>query len=148
MRQLSSRESDSVKMACNGELEFEAPLARFDVEDWTEFYEEQGSPTYVNNAESICKTNCRRKSFADDFCALETGETQFIVPTRELSSGSSGCGNFAEQFGDTSLSGSLEDLVNTFDESVTKCCKSYEEQVERLAPVQVRTEDDVIAQCQ
>jgi FEZ-like protein len=138
-------------MACGGELEFEAPLARFDVEDWTEFYEQPGSSPVADNSNDLGKPCHAPLVEDDDFC--DASEVGLLTaprgqPVRELSSGSSGSGNFAEHFGETCLSGSLEDLVNTFDESVTKCCKNYEEQVERLAPVQVRTQDDVIADCQ
>ena len=36
-----------------------------------------------------------------------------------------------------SMAGSLEDLVSTFDEKLTMCFADYEEQVEKIAPVQV-----------
>ena len=137
-------------MACGGELEFEAPLARFDVEDWIEFYEQQDSPTAVSAAEIVGKP-CRAPLVEDDdFCESSGGLLRAPrgLPSREMSSGSSGSGNFAEHFGETCLSGSLEDLVNTFDESVTKCCKNYCEQVEILAPVQLRSENDVMQDCQ
>lgn len=51
--------------------------------------------------------------------------------------------NFTETF-----SGSLEDLVNTFDEKITKCFRNYDENVSNLAPVQVRTQEDVINESQ
>jgi hypothetical protein len=51
--------------------------------------------------------------------------------------------NFTETF-----SGSLEDLVNTFDEKITKCFRNYDENVSNLAPVQVRSQEDVINECQ
>ena len=37
-----------------------------------------------------------------------------------------------------SVTGSLEDLVNSFDDKLTQCFKDYQEQVEKIAPVQVR----------
>ena len=37
-----------------------------------------------------------------------------------------------------SVTGSLEDLVNSFDEKLTQCFKDYQEQVEKIAPVQVK----------
>ncbi|KAH9422178.1 FEZ-like protein [Dermatophagoides pteronyssinus] len=43
-----------------------------------------------------------------------------------------------------SLSTSLEDLVNSFDEKVKSCLKNYDENVDKLAPVQMRTIDEVI----
>ncbi|KAF7274798.1 hypothetical protein GWI33_012534, partial [Rhynchophorus ferrugineus] len=51
--------------------------------------------------------------------------------------------NFTETF-----SGSLEDLVNTFDEKITKCFGNYDESVEKLAPVQVRSQEEIMNECQ
>uniref|UniRef100_A0A182IYB7 Fasciculation and elongation protein zeta-2 n=1 Tax=Anopheles atroparvus TaxID=41427 RepID=A0A182IYB7_ANOAO len=51
--------------------------------------------------------------------------------------------DFAEAF-----TGSLEDLVNTFDEKITKCFGNYEQSVEELAPVQVRSQEDIMNECQ
>lgn len=51
--------------------------------------------------------------------------------------------NFTETFG-----GSLEDLVNTFDEKITKCFGNYEQSVEELAPVQVRSQEEIMNECQ
>lgn len=50
---------------------------------------------------------------------------------------------FSETFG-----GSLEDLVNTFDEKITKCFGNYEENIENLAPVQVRSQEEIMNECQ
>ena len=36
-----------------------------------------------------------------------------------------------------SITGSLEDLVSTFDEKLTMCFADYQEQVDKIAPVQV-----------
>ncbi|XP_053669569.1 fasciculation and elongation protein zeta-2 [Anopheles marshallii] len=51
--------------------------------------------------------------------------------------------DFAEAF-----TGSLEDLVNTFDEKITKCFGNYEQSVEELAPVQVRSQEEIMNECQ
>ena len=51
--------------------------------------------------------------------------------------------NFAE-----TVSGSLEDLVNTFDEKITRCFHNYQESVENLAPVQVRSQEEIMNECQ
>ena len=40
---------------------------------------------------------------------------------------------------ETSNSGSLEDLVNSFDEKLTAVLQNYQEKVDKIAPVQVRT---------
>lgn len=55
--------------------------------------------------------------------------------------------SFVDNFNDT-FSNSLEDLVNTFDEKITNCFYNYEEKVEKLAPVQVRTQDEIMSECQ
>ncbi len=36
------------------------------------------------------------------------------------------------------MTGSLEDLVNSFDEKLSQCFRDYQEQAEKIAPVQVR----------
>ena len=41
--------------------------------------------------------------------------------------------------GGDSVTGSLEDLVNSFDEKLTMCFQDYQEQVDKIAPVQVGT---------
>lgn len=51
--------------------------------------------------------------------------------------------NFSETF-----SNSLEDLVNTFDDKITKCFCDYDENVEKLAPVQIRTQEEILNECQ
>lgn len=42
------------------------------------------------------------------------------------------------------LSNSLEDLVNCFDEKVTDCLHNLEQSVEQLAPVQIRSPEEVL----
>lgn len=44
--------------------------------------------------------------------------------------------------------GSLEDLVNTFDEKITECFRNYDENVENLAPVQIRSQEEVMSENQ
>lgn len=53
----------------------------------------------------------------------------------------------ADNFGET-FSGSLEDLVHTFDDKITRCFCDYEESVEKLAPVQIRTQEEIMNECQ
>lgn len=47
-----------------------------------------------------------------------------------------------------SISGSLEDLVNTFDEKITKCFVNYNEETKQIAPVQIRSQEEFINECQ
>lgn len=98
------------------ELQFEAPLAAFDGDEWNEF---------------------------NDYQTCEDIENSNKVLSRVMEPGTTGTAdNFTETF-----SGSLEDLVNTFDEKITKCfCNN--ESVEKLAPVQVRTQDEIMEDCQ
>jgi len=42
----------------------------------------------------------------------------------------------------------LEDLVNTFDEKITKCFSNLQEDVEEMAPVQVRSQEEIMSDCQ
>lgn len=53
----------------------------------------------------------------------------------------------SENFAET-VSESLEDLVNTFDEKITKCFCNFEDKVDHIAPVQVRTQEEVVKDCQ
>lgn len=46
------------------------------------------------------------------------------------------------------FSGSLEDLVNSFDDKISKCFKNYAETTETLAPVQIRTQEEIMNECQ
>lgn len=54
---------------------------------------------------------------------------------------------FTDNFNET-CSGSLEDLVNSFDEKITNCFSNFQEDVEEMAPVQVRTQEEVMNDCQ
>merc|ERR1719474_1980964 len=47
-----------------------------------------------------------------------------------------------------SVTGSLEDLVSTFDEKLTMCFADYQEQVDKIAPVQVRSQEEIMNECQ
>lgn len=47
-----------------------------------------------------------------------------------------------------SISGSLEDLVNTLDEKITKCFVNYDDETEKIAPVQIRSQEEFINECQ
>lgn len=88
------------------------------IEDWPEFNDFQNSEDFEN-------------SNKDSFSSPETNENSFVDSS------------FSDAF-----STSLEDLVNTFDEKITKCFYNYEENVEQLAPVQVRSQDEIMNECQ
>ena len=100
------------------ELQFEAPLAKFDGDEWNEFHDFQTSADIENsNKDTTTMTTERNENSLVD--------------------------NFSESF-----SGSLEDLVTTFDEKITKCFCNYDEKVEKFAPVQVRTQEEIMNDCQ
>lgn len=88
------------------------------IEDWAEFNDYQCSEDFEN-------------SNKDSFSSPETNENSFVDSS------------FSDAF-----STSLEDLVNTFDDKITKCFYNYEENVEKLAPVQVRNQEEIMNECQ
>lgn len=106
------------------ELRFEAPLATFDMDEWNEFVEEGGPvPCDVKQADSVtcCSQSSISNSISDDN---------------------------KEDFENENLSGSLEDLVNTFDAKIIKCFKNFSEQSEAIAPIQSRGEQELLAETQ
>lgn len=114
-----------VKMA---ELKVEAPLAR--TEEWSDFSDFQSS-------EDVENSNASTKS----------------TPTTDCSSGgnngvAANDNSFADCNFSETFSNSLEDLVNTFDDKITKCFCDYDENVEKLAPVQIRTQEEILNECQ
>jgi len=118
------------------ELSAEAPLAPS--EEWSEFISEAVPSAYdqVTNGNGPLLRNK----------ALDN------VKKIDTLNGGGGC-NMADHFGETgselaSLSTSLEDLVNTFDDQITKCFRDMDQNVESLAPVQIRNQDDIISESQ
>ena len=101
------------------ELSLEAPLA-FTEDDWPEYNGFQGPPLDQFNSIVDENVNNNNTKVAEDEC------------------------NGLDKSFEESISDSLEDLVNTFDEKITNCFKNYDESVEQLAPVQVQTQEDVI----
>jgi FEZ-like protein len=77
---------------------------------------------------------------ANEILASATSETHL---SNNVPNGGKENVEFSETF-----SGSLEDLVNTFDEKITKCFGNYEQSLEDLAPVQVRTQEEIMNECQ
>lgn len=118
-----------VKMA---ELKVEAPLAR--TEEWSDFSDFQSSEDVEN---SNATSNKSTPSSTTD------GGTNNGVNQAANNDNSFADCNFSETF-----SNSLEDLVNTFDDKITKCFCDYDENVEKLAPVQIRTQEEILNECQ
>lgn len=49
---------------------------------------------------------------------------------------------------DGELSGSLEDLVGNFDEKISHCLADLHENTQHMAPVPVRSQDEVMSESQ
>lgn len=124
------------------ELKFEAPLAQFEeTDEWgtTEF--QHSKP--VELEEDAVNSNTFPEELTADKVAMYDNAKCVHVCQNDAASVSSVGDTFTETF-----SGSLEDLVNTFDEKITKCFCNYDESVEKLAPVQVRTQEEIMNECQ
>jgi len=148
----------AAKMA---ELKFEAPLAQFEeTDDWGSSTEFQTNTTLKNNTAELNNINLNRKNnelndvlndFTED-CLLNDNNLELgmeILPPKNntVLKNANGTASVSDNFNET-ISGSLEDLVNTFDEKITKCFGNYEESVEKLAPVQVRSQEEIMNECQ
>lgn len=154
------------------ELSFEAPLARFEeTDEWSDTisYQSSNNPQQSSpnanlkaaitdaltltlkeqdNNIIVLEDNALQNGFNDNvFGGNESPNcnSSAIVQKSSLSHAlnKDNVDNFTEGF-----TGSLEDLVNTFDEKLTKCFGNYEQSVEELAPVQVRTQEEVMNDCQ
>ncbi|XP_066145328.1 fasciculation and elongation protein zeta-2 [Euwallacea fornicatus] len=150
----------AAKMA---ELKFEAPLAQFEESDeWgsTEFQSYKTNENDINTINSNKKVkdlnqvlndfneDLTNNSNAMDIMSPKTtvllkNEQNLTQLNLNQDTNNVSDDNFTETF-----SGSLEDLVNTFDEKITKCFGNYEESVEKLAPVQVRSQEEIMNECQ
>ncbi|KAG8259702.1 negative regulation of autophagosome assembly [Homalodisca vitripennis] len=134
----------ATKMA---ELKFEAPLAQFEeTDEWgvTEFH--HSKPAEDNAVEEDANSNIAPEELITDAVTAELCDNAnkcVHLCQNDAASVSSVADNFTETF-----SGSLEDLVNTFDDKITKCFCNYDESVEKLAPVQVRTQEEIMNECQ
>jgi len=101
------------------ELQFEAPLASFEAEEWNDFNDFQS----VMNADS-------------------GGDKSETKNNDEHKTDGAADNNFGETY-----SGSLSDLVKSLDEKITNCFRNYDDNVEQIAPVQVRSTDDLTTNC-
>ena len=160
MRDLSAN-----KMA---ELKFEAPLAQFEeTDEWGPVDYQTGNISLKaalndtlnlnlkqNDSQSILileealKDNCIIDGVVNNINSSggDSSPNQNTAALVAAAGGNKDAGNidnFAEAF-----TGSLEDLVNTFDEKITKCFGNYEQSVEELAPVQVRSQEEIMNECQ
>lgn len=114
------------------ELKFEAPLACFEEEDCTVNVKQKNGP--INN--QLFTDRLFDVNIDEDIIGTSAMVDDAMVNAQDHS------GSFSP------FSGSLEDLVNTFDEKITTCFKDYGTNVESLAPVQVRTQEEIMNECQ
>lgn len=157
-------------LAKMAELKFEAPLAQFEeTDEWqsadfrlknlslNENHAHENRSTMMTTTSSTATmTPASTVIIANDDCPFEdndyaaafedsvvTGEKLAQVSSSEPPNHNALGDNF-----DETVSGSLEDLVNTFDEKITRCFYNYQESVEKLAPVQVRSQEEIMNECQ
>lgn len=138
------------------ELKFEAPLAQFEeTDEWgpvdyqSSVSQSQSNPidslNYLNNLKEnllvIDNNNLNNNNTIDNLKMNATNSINNNNINKILTKDN--IDNFNEAF-----TGSLEDLVNTFDEKITKCFGNYEQSVEELAPVQVRSQEEIMNECQ
>lgn len=128
------------------ELQFEAPLAQIEEADdcfSTADYPQKtinGNDIHLKNINNLKREMVKMK--IDSNKINDNDEPKPVKCKQDIVQNGEG-DNFTETF-----SGSLEDLVNTFDEKITKCFGNYEESVEKFAPVQVRSQEEIMNECQ
>jgi len=128
------------------ELKFEAPLAQFESEDFVDLCSDLDSlcDLKLNNGHFRCasvKGLENLKQFLDDDNNDLGSSGRTLTTNHPL-------GPHPYNDIQSSFSGSLEDLVNTFDDKITKCFRNYDETTEQLAPVQMRSQDELMNDCQ
>lgn len=155
MRDFCPANNNSEKMA---ELKFEAPLAQFEESDeWGPIDFQSSVPqTQTNPLDSLNYLNNLKENLLLDNNNLNNNNN--TVDNLKLNAANSINNNNnvnklltkdnIDNFNEASFNGSLEDLVNTFDEKITKCFGNYEQSVEELAPVQVRSQEEIMNECQ
>lgn len=101
------------------ELQFEAPLATFETEEWNDFNDFQTAMNAENNKtdKQVEEKNDKNEQQSDNFGVNDT------------------------------FSGSLQDLVKSLDEKIANCFCNYDTNVEKIAPVQIRSKDDLTTHC-
>ena len=156
---INNNNSTSTKMA---ELKFEAPLAQLEEDEWgTVDYQSVTATTdslnYLNNLKenllSMDNNNLNNNNNNNNnINNNNTIENLKMNATNSINNNNinkiimkDNIDNFNEA---SSFSGSLEDLVNTFDEKITKCFGNYEQSVEEIAPIQVRSQEEIMNECQ
>ncbi|XKL64951.1 hypothetical protein PGB90_005037 [Kerria lacca] len=137
------------------ELKFEAPLAQF--EETEEWQNGDFRRKCLSRNENCVRENINTmlENETNEECVFDNSEhrTAFshqLVSEKinEVTLSDTVNNNVLGDNFDETVSGSLEDLVNTFDEKITRCFYNYQESVENLAPVQVRSQEEIMNECQ
>ncbi|BES99727.1 FEZ-like protein [Nesidiocoris tenuis] len=138
----------TAKMA---ELQFEAPLAKLEeAEDWgqvPELMKNDTSTVQQSNLDDVNLNNLKNVNKASAGIGDVDNSTTILKASCLCSVVDAATTGDADNFTET-FSGSLEDLVNTFDDKITRCFCNYDESVEKLAPVQVRSQEEIMNECQ
>jgi len=130
---------------CNmTELRYDAPLATFDGDEWNELLDDDDD----DDDDDVVGTDSHHASAAEvqyaDSPPVTASAERRLDPDGEPRS----CEGGGDGFGDDTFSGSLEDLVGCFDENVRRCFRNYSEDTEFIAPVQIRTNEQVLHESQ
>lgn len=140
------------------ELKFEAPLAQFEESDeWTKMMDDdspvQSVKTYRHQPNSgTGMEQLDNVMFTSSSMDQQEPDNKSSLSCTQCGANNNNVGSLevttdTDNFGET-FSGSLEDLVHTFDDKITRCFCDYEESVEKLAPVQIRTQEEIMNECQ
>lgn len=125
------------------ENELNAPIANIDVEDWLiDLISSDNSSNNAATSEMTTSSASSAVALADDDDGLKVHNSN-----RKRTTSADRLHGYTEEYAADSidLCNSLEDLVKTFDKNVKECLKNYKNiDIGQLAPVQVRTEDDLI----
>lgn len=136
------------------ELEIGAPLACGEYEeeeddaDWNDFSEN------IEEGNDLEQKQGDRDSYSHSDSQFKNQKNNSATSTKSTS-----CGTLSNSFNSEDLSfmdcfmekgksGSLEDLVNTFDKKLSECFGDYKNNVSTIAPAQVRSQEDIINGCQ
>lgn len=118
------------------ELKIGAPLACAEADDeWNDFTE-----SGVTTTSAECTVIQKPSDIAEEMSNSQHSASTISGGEEDLS--------FMDSFLDKGKSGSLEDLVQTFDKKLSECFGDSPDNVSNIAPVQVRSQEDVINGCQ
>jgi hypothetical protein len=119
------------------------------------FFSNRTTPSSTCSFSSMSSSSLALGTMTDDTCHGEQQAAQSGSSTGggEGGNGSGGGGGGRGEGGDSeedeaAFTGSLEDLVNCFDERIRNCFRNYDEQSNQFAPVQIRTEEEVLRESQ